>query len=245
MPPGKPPNRRTGHSDSLAPAVVVELPEKLVTVSLELCSDEELARQAQAGSLEAFEQLVYRYEGRIYGFISHAGWREVDVREITQDTFVRAFQAIAQYDDGRPFSAWLFTIARRKCIDHHRSAPRLAETQAEEPSDPDNPAEVLAREEDRQELWRLARRRLPESQFQALWLRYVEDLSVAEIAGVLRRTQTHVKVLLFRARYTLGCELGRTAPASLRESAALRPQRPSPLPCPVRKEKHAKLASQI
>ena len=56
-------------------------------------------------------------------------------------------------------------------------------------------------------MWELARRRLPETQFQALWLRYVEDLSVAGIAQALRKTRTHIRVLLFRARAALGREL--------------------------------------
>ena len=86
-------------------------------------TDEELARQTQAGSLVAFEELVYRYEGRIYGFVANCCRNGTDAREVTQDTFVRAFQAIGQFDLQRGFAPWLFTIARRKCIDHHRAAP--------------------------------------------------------------------------------------------------------------------------
>ena len=56
-------------------------------------------------------------------------------------------------------------------------------------------------------MWGLARRALPGPQFQTLWLRYAEDMSVAGIAQVLRKTQTHVKVLLFRARRVLAREL--------------------------------------
>src|SRR5580692_2625739 len=86
-------------------------------------SDEELARQSQAGSLVAFEELVRRYERRIYGFIFQSCRRHADARELTQDAFVRAYQAIAQFDSRRAFAPWLFTIARRKCIDHFRLAP--------------------------------------------------------------------------------------------------------------------------
>ena len=171
------------------------------------CSDEELARQTQAGSLVAFEELVYRYEGRIYGFVSNSCRNGTDAREVTQDTFVRAFQAIGQFDSRHGFAAWLFTIARRKCIDQYRAAPPLADEAVPELTDDNDPAELLARREERQDLWGLARRRLPESQFQALWLRYAEGMSVAGIALVLRKTQTHIKVLLFRSRQLLGREL--------------------------------------
>ncbi len=170
-------------------------------------TDQELAQQTQAGSLAAFEELVYRYEGRIYGFVTNACGNSADGREVTQDTFVRAFQAIEQFDTQRGFAPWLFTIARRQCLNRYRAArPRVDEPLPELP-DEDDPAELLARQEERQSLWELARRCLPGVQFQALWLKYAEEMNVADIAPVLRKTQTHVKVLLFRARQALGREL--------------------------------------
>jgi DNA-directed RNA polymerase specialized sigma24 family protein len=48
---------------------------------------------------------------------------------------------------------------------------------------------------------------LPDGQFQALWLRYAEDMDIEHIARVLGKTQTHIKVLLFRARHKLATEL--------------------------------------
>jgi RNA polymerase sigma-70 factor, ECF subfamily len=174
-------------------------------------SDEELARQTQAGSLTAFEEIVYRYERRIYAFVSNSCRSSADAREVTQDTFVKAFQAIDQFDPRFAFASWLFTIARRKCIDLHRAAPPVPEPDAPELAPQPDPAESLARAEDRQALWTLASRLLPEAQFQALWLRYAEDMTVAEIARVLRKTRTHVKVLLFRARQALARKL-RAAP---------------------------------
>jgi RNA polymerase sigma-70 factor, ECF subfamily len=179
-------------------------------------TDEELARETRAGSLAAFEELVYRYEQRIYAFITQCCHNSADARELTQDTFVRAFQAIAQFDPRRGFAPWLFTIARRKCIDHHRAAPlAMADDPVPELADPVDPSELLAQREERENLWQLARRRLPEGQFQALWLKYAEEMDVAGIARVLSKTQTHVKVLLFRARSTLARELkaARHAPA--------------------------------
>ena len=170
-------------------------------------TDEELARQCQAGSLVAFEELVQRYERRVYGFIANACGGHPDASEVTQDTFVRAFRAIDQFDPRRAFGPWLFAIARRKCIDHHRAAGPAADAPLPERPDHDDPAALLVRQEDRADLWDLARRSLCELQFQALWLKYAEDLSVAAIATVLGKTRTHVKVLLYRARLALGREL--------------------------------------
>src|SRR5579862_3543368 len=170
-------------------------------------SDEELARQTRAGSLEPFEELVLRYQGRIYGFVRNFCRSETDAREITQDTFVRAYQAIAQFDPRQSFTGWLFAIARHKCIDHYRAAKTVTDIEPPEGTDDNDPAVQLARREDSENLWQIARRHLSEVQFQALWLKYVDELEVADIARALGKTRTHIKVLLFRARQILATKL--------------------------------------
>lgn len=178
-----------------------------MTPELSTDSDAELARQTQAGSAVAFEQLVYRYEHRVYAFAQQFCRNVTDAREVTQDTFVKASQSMAQFDARREFAPWLFTIARRKCIDRHRAAPLAEDAPLPDAADDNHPGELLARHEDRQQLWHLARRCLTENQFQALWLRYAEDMDVAHIAQVLGKTRVHIKVLLFRARQILGSRL--------------------------------------
>ena len=171
-------------------------------------SDDDLARETQAGSMTAFEELVHRYEHRIYAFVMQYCHNDADAREITQDAFVRAFQAIGRFVPRGGFGPWLFTIARRKCIDRYRATVRAsADEPIPEVPDHDDPSVLLVRQEERQELWALARKCLGETQFQALWLRYAEGMSVEGVARVLRKTQTHVKVLLFRAREVLRREL--------------------------------------
>jgi RNA polymerase sigma-70 factor (ECF subfamily) len=174
---------------------------------LPFVSDEDLARQTQAGSLDAFEQLVYRYEGRVHAFVSQFCRHATDARELTQDSFVKAFQKMDQFDSRRSFAAWLFTIARRKCIDRHRAAPPIADDPLPDQLHDTDPSELIARHEERQNLWRLARERLSENQFQAVWLHYGEDMDVAQIAQVLGKTKVHIKVILFRARQILAREL--------------------------------------
>lgn len=163
--------------------------------------------------MEAFEELVLRYEKRIYAFLSQSCRNGMDAAEITQETFVKVYQAISQFDRKRTFAPWLFTIARRKCVDHFRALrsrdtrdvlfPQHSTPDTPEPSDTEDPAELLALEDERRHLWSLARRILPQPQFEALWLHYVEGMNLAEVAKVLRRPQTYIKVLLFRARKAL------------------------------------------
>jgi RNA polymerase sigma-70 factor (ECF subfamily) len=195
---------------------------------IQFLSDEQLASQTQAGSMAAFEELVARYERRIYAFVKQSCRSDADARDLTQGTFVRAYQAIAKFDSRRPFAAWLFTIARHLCVDHHRAALPPAGPMPDE-ADLNDPAELLAQHEERGGLWRLARCHLPELQFRALWLRYAADLDIEEVADVLGKTRTHIKVLLFRARSALGAEL-KTAGSRRVSERVGRPMRENPAP---------------
>jgi RNA polymerase sigma-70 factor (ECF subfamily) len=170
--------------------------------------DEDLARQAQQGSGAAFEELVCRYEARIFAFVSHYCRNQEDAQEITQDAFVKAFHAIGTFNCAREFGPWLFTIARRKCTDRLRARRRFTGAPLPELQDPGHtPSELLLREEDGDQLWKQARELLPASQFEALWLRYMEEMNVRQIGQILRKTSTHVKVLLFRGRKALARKL--------------------------------------
>jgi RNA polymerase sigma-70 factor (ECF subfamily) len=185
-------------------------------------SDRHLVEQAQAGSFPAFEQLVLRYQSRIFQFILQSCRCQEDACELTQDTFVRAFQSLSTFRPAQHFPPWLFTIARHKCIDHYRR-PSIRNRVFEplpEPIDDLDPGELLASAEERRSLWTLAREVLSTLHFQALWLRYAEDMNIAQIAEVLGVSSTHVKVALFRARQALGGHLGKGL-----EAASGRPAR--------------------
>jgi DNA-binding response OmpR family regulator len=86
---------------------------------------------------------------------------------------------------------------------HIRWMRECIEENPAEPAHSESPSALLEREEERTGLWRRAREELPVIQFQALWLKYVEEMSIGEIARVLRRTTPHTKVILFRARAAL------------------------------------------
>jgi RNA polymerase sigma-70 factor, ECF subfamily len=171
-------------------------------------SDEQLACKAQAGSLDEFETLVHRYEHRVFSFVVQFCPNTADARELTQDTFVTAYRKIAQFDSRRSFAPWLFTIARRKCIDRHRAAPPVANAPLPDMVDDTDPSQLMAQREEGQNLWQLARERLGKIQFEVLWLHYAEQMEVAQIAQVLGKTRVHVKVLLFRARQVLARAYG-------------------------------------
>jgi RNA polymerase sigma factor (sigma-70 family) len=179
-----------------------------VSDSFENVSDEELARRSQASDWASFDELVRRFEARIYGFAVRCCGQDEAAREVTQETFVSVHQHLNSFDPSLSFATWIFTIARRKCIDRQRKRWRFT-NEIPERSDGEDPSSLLADSDDAAQLWRTARRVLSDAQFQSLWLHYAEDLGLREVAKVTRRTQTHVKVLLFRARKILARELQR------------------------------------
>ncbi|UCG48466.1 MAG: sigma-70 family RNA polymerase sigma factor, partial [Phycisphaerales bacterium] len=174
----------------------ISQPEKTNTPSAE-----ELARRAQKGCRQSFAALVGRYGERLFLFLRHRTGNIEDAEDLVQDTFVKAYQNIESYNSSAKFSTWLFTIACRLAGSHYRRAQRTHVVANVEPAT-EGPAEATERREARQNLWELAAC-LPEGQYQALWLRYVEDMPVRQIAKVLRKSQVHVRVLLCRARVNL------------------------------------------
>jgi RNA polymerase sigma-70 factor, ECF subfamily len=167
-------------------------------------SDEELACRARGGCAASFEQLVRRYQTPVLHFLRHRG-AGADAEDLLQETFFRAYNNLALYRENWRLAAWLFTIARRVSINHHRR-PRMAcdgqPLDSIEGPAPE-PFESLAAEEDRRNLWDTAARILSEQEFSAVWLFYVEDMPAREIASVLDRSWMAVKMMLFRARKRL------------------------------------------
>jgi RNA polymerase sigma-70 factor (ECF subfamily) len=170
-------------------------------------SDEQLAGHAAADDMDAFEELVRRYEKRLYRFFLGMTARDHDSRDLVQETFVKAYRGLDRFDRRRSWETWLFAIGRRTLVDWFRS-------RREEPMEPperidarDPSSEVSAREE-ASAVWATARAALPENQYMALWLKYGEDLTVGDIAAVMGLAGTHVRVLLHRARRTLANVLG-------------------------------------
>ncbi|MHC4767464.1 MAG: RNA polymerase sigma factor [Planctomycetota bacterium] len=172
----------------------------------------ELVSRAQEGSLPCFAELVKRFEGRLFNFVLRRMQSPEDAEDLVQDTFVRAWQRIGQYNPRWQFSTWLYTIAHRLAIAQRHRLRREARPACLDrvPAECD-PARPAADREQCRHVWALADRLLPETQRVALWLRYAEGLGTSEIARVLGKSRVGVRVMLFRARETLAANL-RSAP---------------------------------
>ncbi len=174
-------------------------------------ADHELARGTGAGSTACFAELVSRHEGRLMGFLVRRTRHVQDAEDLLQETFARAYQHIASYDARWKFTTWLFTIASRLTCSHFRKKrPVLTgdEMLGQAGSISDDPSADMSRREQKDRLWSLAAEVLSDNQYTALWFRYAEEMSIKDIAQVMDKTLTHVKVLLFRGRTALGKKLG-------------------------------------
>jgi RNA polymerase sigma-70 factor (ECF subfamily) len=169
-------------------------------------TSEELARRAGAGCADSFTALVARHGGGVFNYLLRMTGNPHDAEDLTQETFLKVFRSLGRADAPVAFTAWLFTIARRTALNHFRAARPVGELDPETASGAPDPASVAAATEDRRSLWALAKR-LKRRQFEALWLRYAEGLSVKEVARVMRLHSIHVRVLLHRGRQQLARRL--------------------------------------
>lgn len=167
-------------------------------------SDEELARLAQDGSKIAFEAMMARYGESLLRHLKQKVHRDQDAEDLRQEIYIKIYQNLHRYDPTRPFSNWLFTIASNQIVNFYRSRKESGELdEFDLPSKKPDPHEVIAQKEFCGNVWSIAQRALSENQYQAIMLRYAKDMSVKDIAHSMGKSQTHVKVLLFRARKKL------------------------------------------
>lgn len=191
--------------------------------SIHTHSDEDLARRAQQGCATSLDHLLRRYQVPVLHFLRHRG-AGAEAEDLLQETLLRVFRHLDQYSPRWSFRTWVFTIARRVSINGRRvrvlaaSDERLATTA----STAADPADAAAASDGRQRLWQAAARVLSEEDLTALWLHYVESLSLGEVAAVLEKSWIAVKVQLFRARRRLAPELRRLghAPADATQAVA-------------------------
>ena len=172
-------------------------------------SDEELASKIAEGARSLFEELVSRYSMRLFHFLRHRTPTDQDIEDLVQETFLKAFKSIDRFDPEWKFSTWLYTIAIREAISRHRSTKKMNFNPAFESTIPD-PEETVIRKQESQNIWELAST-LPAKEYEALWLRYAEDMPIKDIAKVTNKNPITVRVLLYRARLNLAERIDRSA----------------------------------
>ena len=162
-----------------------------------------LVREVLAGDARAFDCIVRAHHRRVFNFVFQMTRQRQDAEDLTQQTFIKAFQHLAGFDGSRPLINWLLTIARNNTLNLFRAAKKWEEIPETLAGRELSPARAMEERDRSDSLWERARTTLSRREFEVLWLRFGEDLSIKETAAVVGLTQTHVKVLVFRARRAL------------------------------------------
>lgn len=162
-----------------------------------------LIELAQGGDTEAFGQLYDRYVTGVFRYLYFRVGSTQLAEDLTAETFLRALRSLHTFQwKGKDFSAWLTTIARNLMNDHYKSRPVRSEFSTD--SFPDRADVGRGPEEDvlaslsNAELMQ-AVASLPDDQRDCVLMRFVQELSIAETAQVLGRSEGAVKQLQLRA----------------------------------------------
>tara|TARA_R110002096_G_scaffold24760_19_gene78016 strand:- start:20846 stop:21427 length:582 start_codon:yes stop_codon:yes gene_type:complete len=171
-------------------------------------STDEIVAQIRKGDVEAYRQIVVRYQGEVLKIVN-AMLIDYSAREdVVQQVFVRAFQALDQYEIGRGFGKWVKAIARNMVREELRKRYRYkGRIEAYAKSVIERLDGVEANEIGKnEEIW-LRRQALgeclgglEESAAEAVRLHYLERKKTEEIAGVIGKSAGAVRTLLYRAR---------------------------------------------
>ena len=180
--------------------------------------DRPLVQAAQRDPAQ-FDALYRRYLARVYSYAYYELGDHHDAEDATERTFVAALTNLHRFEErARPadgdgastFRVWLFRIARNVVADRQRARFRRPEEQLDAAASVADgamdPAAQVARREEASAAWR-AIERLPGDRRRAVILRFVDEMSTSEIAGVLGRSEGAVRVLIHRALRSVARDL--------------------------------------
>jgi RNA polymerase sigma factor (sigma-70 family) len=174
-----------------------------------------LVRRAQRGDLQAYDEIVQRYQQRIYATVYHMTANHEDAHDLAQEAFIKAFQALRSFKGGSSFYTWLYRIAVNKTINflkqrRNRTHMSLNDLDVNVENDPDLVALVSDKTPRReaglaelQEKLNEAMLKLSEPHRLVVTLHDVQGLPHEEIAKIMNCNVGTVRSRLFYARQQL------------------------------------------
>jgi RNA polymerase sigma-70 factor (ECF subfamily) len=160
--------------------------------------EEKLVKRAQQEP-EAFAQIYEEYFDKIYRYIVIRIGSEAEAEDLTQQVFLNALKSLSSFKwRGVPFSAWLYRIAHNQVVDYLRKKTKHAteslDGMAKAVIGNDDPQMEFERKVDIEQVL-LATKRLTEAQREVISLRFASELSVAEAAKVMGKSEGAIKAL--------------------------------------------------
>jgi RNA polymerase sigma-70 factor, ECF subfamily len=174
-------------------------------------SEESLIRRAQQRDQVALTQLYEENFDRIYRYIVFKIGDRTEAEDMTQQVFLNAIQSISSYKSkGMPFSSWLYRIAHNQIVDYLRKKSRRITVPLDEsiPANEEDPRHTAEQKIEIEEVV-VAARGLTLAQQEVISLRFGGELSVAEVAKTMGKSEGAVKALQHSAIASLRKALGR------------------------------------
>ena len=163
--------------------------------------EKNIIEKAIKGEASAFGLLYDKYQAQIYRFIYlKVGHRE-EAEDLTHQVFLKTWGSISGYNfQGFPFSSWLYSIARNQVIDYYRTKKEIVTLESVAELKTENPSysSVMDNNSDIEKVKKAIYQLNPQQQ-DVIILRFIEDLSLREVASILNKTETSVKLLQHRA----------------------------------------------
>src|SRR4030042_3165910 len=175
-----------------------------------------LIRRAQQRDQAALTQLYEENFDRIYRYIVLKIGDRTEAEDMTQQVFLNALKSISSYKfKGMPFSSWLYRIAHNQVVDYYRKKSKQATVPLDEslpiPASDGDPGVLVEKKMEINEVV-IASRKLTAAQQEVISLRFAAEFSIAEVAGVMGKSEGAVKALQHSAivalRKTLITEQG-------------------------------------
>ena len=185
-------------------------------------NDLRLIQETLRGSQASFRSLVEKYRDFVFTVTHKVLKSREEAEEAAQDTFVKAYRALASFEQRSKFGTWLYQIAWRTAIDRHRAKPAAKLSLDDDKSylqirDREaNPAQRFQQESAKSVVHSALAQMKPEDA-SLLTLYYLHEQSVKEISEVTGLTESNVKVKLFRLRDVLKNQLTRQLKTEARD----------------------------
>ena len=173
-----------------------------------------LINQTLEGSDSAFRQLVEKYQNYVFSVTLKVLKNREEAEEAAQDSFLKAYRALANFEQRSKFGTWLYQIAWRAAIDRYRARPAASKSIDDDNNflqiqdDEDTPAQQMQRQNTQKIVQEALGQMNPEDSA-LLSLYYLQEQSVKEISTITDLTESNVKVKLFRLRDALKTQLTR------------------------------------
>lgn len=170
-------------------------------------SEDRLAIRCRTGDRAAFDEIVSRYQLRLFRFAFRLLGDRSEAEDAVQETFVRVYKAIPAYRPDGYFSSWVYRIALNECRRRHRAHRVTVPLEAvQQTADGPDPEQSLVTSERNRQL-RRAVDALPEHYRIVMVLFYFEEMSVDQISRTIDVSVSAVKVRLHRGRERLATRL--------------------------------------